>query len=364
MRKILFLLLTATVLLWSCQNKTVTIQGTVADPAFEGATVYLQESLDGERILLESTTVENGTFTFTGLAANNAVVFISMAGWHPYELFLERGTIKVVVDDAVSITGTKLNELFNDFRASVRGYEERQVELVQQFNAMHAAGTLTEAIQLELVSEHGTLGGEIRRKIQAFIKDNIQNETGKHLLRTMINSFDDPVQRELIALADDHLKTYPSIARIITRWENAKRVAPGNPFIDFTANDPAGSEVSISDFAGHDNYTLIVFWASWCGPCIVGIPHLREVYARYQDKGFEILGVSLDGEHDAWVNAIAEHQITWSQMSDLMVWQSPVVELYAFRSIPHTVLLNREGYIIANGLRGDALDRKLAELMP
>ena len=132
----------------------------------------------------------------------------------------------------------------------------------------------------------------------------------------------------------------------------------------FAMNDPEGNEVSLSDFAGRGNYTLIVFWATWCAPCLYLIPHYRELYAKYKSRGFEIVGVSLDNNHDAWVAGIERLNITWRQMSDMLMWESPVVDLYAIRGIPHSVLLDREGTIIANHLRGEALDRKLAELMP
>jgi alkyl hydroperoxide reductase subunit AhpC len=93
------------------------------------------------------------------------------------------------------------------------------------------------------------------------------------------------------------------------------------------------------------------------------MPNVVKAYAKYKNKGFEIVGVSLDKDHDAWVRGIKDLNITWPQMSDVKFWDSQVVDLYAIAGIPHTVLLDKEGIIIAKDLRGDELDRKLSELL-
>ena len=371
MRKILFLLLT-TLFLWSCQNQNFTIKGTVADPAFEGVAVYLLELTDASTFgftTLETTNVVNGTFTFTGTADENATLYVSLTeaptrGAQNHTLvILERGTIEVRFNDVITVSGTRLNTLLSDFRAEERKFNERLTTIVQRFNEMHTAGTLTDELAEEMRTEHAKINGELQNLYITFIKSNIGNEAGKLMLRGSINAFSPETQEELIALADDNLRAYPSIANVITRLESAQKVAVGQRFTDFTLPNPEGNEVSLSDFAGQGNYTLVVFWATWCGPCIQSVPQLREIYARYQNRGFEMVGVSFDRNHDALVNGIRELNITWPQMVDLNR-ENSVWSLYAIRGIPHTVLLNREGYIIANSLRGEALNSKLAELMP
>jgi len=126
-------------------------------------------------------------------------------------------------------------------------------------------------------------------------------------------------------------------------------------------NDPEGKAVKLSDFRG--KYVLIDFWASWCGPCRKEMPNVVKAYAKYKPKGFEIFGVSLDKDRDNWIKAIKEDGITWPQVSDLLQWNSSVVPLYAIQGIPFTVLLDKEGKIVAKNLRGDELDKKLAEVL-
>jgi peroxiredoxin len=137
----------------------------------------------------------------------------------------------------------------------------------------------------------------------------------------------------------------------------------GTKFIDFEMPAPDGKMVKLSDYAGKGKLVLVDFWASWCGPCRQDMPGVVELYAQYKDKGFEIVGVTLDRDGDAWKKSLTDMHMTWPQMSDLQYWQSAAAQLYAVNSIPHTMLIDGEGTIIARGLRGEALSAKLAEVL-
>jgi len=128
----------------------------------------------------------------------------------------------------------------------------------------------------------------------------------------------------------------------------------------FAGPDPEGNEISLESLRG--KVVLLDFWASWCGPCRKENPHVVKLYKKYKEKGFEILGVSLDKTKDRWVKAIAADKLTWLHVSDLKGWRSAYGRLYGVSSIPQTVLLDKEGRIIARNLRGADLDRKLAEI--
>ncbi len=140
-----------------------------------------------------------------------------------------------------------------------------------------------------------------------------------------------------------------------------KNYAVGGIAPDFTQQSPDGKDISLSDFRG--KVVLIDFWASWCGPCRKENPNVLKVYKKYKEKGFEILGVSLDKTKDRWIKAIAEDGLPWPQVSDLKGWSNAVAQDYSVRSIPHTILLDKDGKILARGLRGPALERKLAEVL-
>jgi len=134
------------------------------------------------------------------------------------------------------------------------------------------------------------------------------------------------------------------------------RVAP-----DITLNNPEGEEIKLSSL--RNNYVLIDFWASWCGPCRKESPNVVRMYDKYKDKGFTVYSVSLDDNVEAWKAAIASDGLTWpNHVSDLLKWSSPLPQLFGFEGIPYTVLIDKEGKIIGTGLRGTSLEQKLKEI--
>ncbi len=130
---------------------------------------------------------------------------------------------------------------------------------------------------------------------------------------------------------------------------------------DFGLPDVNGKEIKLSSFKG--KYVLVDFWASWCGPCREENPNVVKAYNKYKDKNFTILGVSLDEKKDKWINAIEKDGLNWTQVSDLKQWNSMVVPLYRIEGIPHNVLIDPNGTVIAEGLRGMMLDMKLDKLL-
>ncbi|MFZ9028286.1 MAG: redoxin family protein [Crocinitomicaceae bacterium] len=126
--------------------------------------------------------------------------------------------------------------------------------------------------------------------------------------------------------------------------------------------NPQGKEMKLSDLRG--KYVLVDFWASWCGPCRRENPNVKRIYNTYKNKGFTIFSVSLDENPEHWKIAIEKDGLNWPyHVSDLKRWQSPLPQIYGFDGIPYTVLVNKEGKIIAKGLRGATLEWKLKELL-
>lgn len=124
--------------------------------------------------------------------------------------------------------------------------------------------------------------------------------------------------------------------------------------------DVNGKPVKLSSFRG--KYVLVDFWASWCKPCRDENPAIVKAYNQFKDKNFTILGVSLDRKKDEWIQAIREDSLTWAHISDLQFWNSKAVKLYHFESIPYNVLIDPEGKVIAEGLRGAQLEARLGEI--
>ena len=132
---------------------------------------------------------------------------------------------------------------------------------------------------------------------------------------------------------------------------------------DFAMPDISGKEVKLSSFKG--KYVLVDFWASWCGPCRSENPNLVKAYNQFKDKNFTVLGVSLDrpGQKDKWLKAISDDKLSWTNVSDLQFWNSPVVSLFGFGGIPFNILVDPNGKVIAEGLRGRLLEEKLGKVL-
>lgn len=152
----------------------------------------------------------------------------------------------------------------------------------------------------------------------------------------------------------------PQYVAINSYLAPVRKTMPGQPAPELIYNDPSGNPVALSSLQG--KVVLIDFWASWCRPCRAENPNVVRLYNEYKDKGFEIYSVSLDKNRGKWEDAIAADNLQWTHVSDLQGWGSTAAKEYAVSSIPKTFLVGRDGVILETGLRGKALEDKLAEL--
>lgn len=145
---------------------------------------------------------------------------------------------------------------------------------------------------------------------------------------------------------------------------DARDAATARAIKDFHAAALSGDEVRLADVLRENKYTLVEFWASWCGPCIAEIPHLKTAYQRYRDKGFEILAVNLDEDAEAWRKAsVDDYAVRWLNVSDNQAFGSPVAKMYRVRGIPANFLVDADGKTVARHLRGEAVSDTLASLL-
>lgn len=188
---------------------------------------------------------------------------------------------------------------------------------------------------------------------------------GSHLVALWATNFL-PAEKEMASLVDiaDRLgkarPTHPQVQQFVNNLQRLQGVNEGAMAPEINLATPAGPTLALSSLRG--KYVLIDFWASWCGPCRRENPNVVKTYATYKDKGFEIFGVSLDQNREAWLKAIETDKLVWKHVSDLQYWNSAGAQAYQVNSIPQTFLVDPTGRIIAKGLRGAALDNYLAKL--
>lgn len=175
-------------------------------------------------------------------------------------------------------------------------------------------------------------------------------------------SQDKAIQTEVVSALNG---IYPEHPLVKDRWNKINtpqfRTAEGSIAPELEFNDPTGKTRKLSDLRG--KVVLIDFWASWCGPCRRENPHVVSMYQKYHDKGFEVFSVSLDKDLNAWKGAIEKDGLVWpNHVSDLKGWGSAAAKLYGVSSIPCTFLIDKDGRILAKGLRGDTLTQALQQL--
>ena len=366
MKKLTYLAITAAALtIAACtgENKNgYVITGSV-EGAADGDTVYLQEANGRELVKIDTAIIRNGTFTFKGQqdSAVNRYLTCQVED-QPLlmDFFLENGKIKVALGkENDSATGTPSNDAYQEIREKIDGIGKKTNEI---FN-MLGDTLLTDEQREAKLKEAAQLEAEYSAALKEAVKKNIGNAVGIHLFKRTFyeNSIDE--NDALLQQIPANFQNDEAIVKIKEMTEKQKRTAVGTKFIDFEMKTPEGKAVKLSDYAGKGKVVLVDFWASWCGPCRREMPNLVEAYTKYKGKKFEIVGVSLDQDAEAWKESIKSLKMTWPQMSDLKLWQNEGAQLYAVNSIPHTVLIDGEGTIIARGLHGDGLAEKLAEII-
>lgn len=166
--------------------------------------------------------------------------------------------------------------------------------------------------------------------------------------------------KELVKVLTPKVKQYLVFAGLQYYISEMEKRPVNIDYKNFKQFTPEGKEVSLSDFKG--KYLFVDFWASWCGPCRGENPNVLRAYNNYKQDGLEILGVSFDDKKEAWVKAIAEDKMPWTQISVLKGFENEAADLYQIQGIPASILINPEGKIIAYDLRAEDLERKLLEI--
>ena len=314
--------------------------------------------------------IKNGRFTVTGRLPRNTFLQIGDYAGNDLRFIVENTPtdINLVTGE---VKGSELQQRF--IRCQMREREIYKVVIPwwESFNKEEQARIqkmrtgdqqiLTAKDSANVAKLNGHIA-ELETANLMNIRENLGNVIPAWYLYTGMGSLTDEQMNEFMQ-EDAPYAHHPAMERPWKKYYSIKkqRAITGKTFIDFEAEALDGTKHHLSEYAGHGQYVLIDFWASWCGPCVASFPFMKQVYADYKERGLQIVGVSCDKDRNAWLKALDKHQLPWTALFS-PAGKGDALGLYGVSGIPNVILIAPDGKIIATDIEGKELKAKLEEI--
>lgn len=322
--------------------------------------VFLSGEYKGQQ-LRDSVVATNGSFILKGKMPANLVYFID---------FNKKGFLAIPVQanekvaisgslDRISdakVTGAKSLPVWKEWFNAWRSITAGAGVLYKQLDSIEKAKG-TEADKAVVRAEFRNLDQRLIDSVESFVKRYPASPVMPYIIIDRFINYPNPEKAAstYAALAPEAKNSIYGLELGKSLKISAKTAVGVKPA--FSVPDRDGKPLKLADYKG--KVVLVDFWASWCGPCRKENPNLLKAYGKYHEKGFEIIGISLDDKKERWLQAIEADKLGWLHASDLKGWKSDLAQEYGIKSIPMSFLVDTEGKIIAKDLRGDALEKKL-----
>lgn len=327
---------------------------------------YLSQRIKGDWVKLDSVALVNGEGVFKGVVKNPEIYYLGLSsGKDKLQFFVDNAAISIVgaADSLMNakITGSKVQDEYQALQDKLDVIDKQGMDLYKLSKDAEKVGAKAKADSLMALADKAFM--EVDNQQKDYIKANPASYVSPYLLGRVYYDMEADVLDGFLSGLDAKLDSVPTILTLKDRVSKLKLVAIGQIAPDFTLNDAAGNAVKLSEIYSKNEYTLIDFWASWCGPCRRENPNVVSVFNNYKSKGFGVFGVSLDSDKAKWEKAIADDQLTWPHVSDLKGWKNEAAALYSVNSIPANLLVDKTGKIVGRNLREDKLPETIAGLL-
>lgn len=344
------------------KNFQYKITGTLPD-SLNGAVVYLRALRVFDRIGVDTTTVRDGQFTFEGTYEAPAVGSLRFERdgrfFDEVRFVLESAPVEFTFDgQAFHVTGGRRTmamrecEALDEHNDSVwRSYGGSR-KLSQEMNDE----ATSENRKAEIQALMDKIRNDYTEAKRDFIYRNADNVAGAYAYLLHSGMFSTEEKEALESTAGEEFLSDKGVKRVIA----SRNGEIGRKYTDFAIEDSAGNSYMLSDFVGKDKYVLVEFWASYCEGCRMDIPKLKEVYAKYKDRGVEFMSVTVDYKREAWLRAMKEEDMPWPQYHDL---NDACGELYGRISVPFSMLISPDGTIVETELRKLNVEEKLQKFL-
>lgn len=329
--------------------------------------IYLSRRPSREFVNIDSALVKDQeTISFSGKIVAPEIMYLRLENSDkPIPFFAENSNIVILPDFEVpensKVTGSSVHDEYMNYKNLFTDINKEKDELYSDYMKARSAG---DKEKMESLVEKFNLMSEKENELnRSFVDENSDSWVTPYVIRrSLFYSLSLDELKNIVESLDTKLAKSLYVNQLNDHIAVLEKVAIGEKFQDFELLTPEDELLALSELVG-ENYILIDFWASWCGPCRRENPNVVAMYEKFNDQGFEIIGVSLDTNKENWTKAIEDDNLQWPQVSDLKGWASSAGKLYGVSSIPHTVLLSPDGTIIDKNLRGDALEKRLEELL-
>ena len=334
------------------------VSGTFAE---NGKTVYLLDQLTDKAI--DSTVVADGKFSFTGTAAQDALLAVQAKKKKWMTQFFNDGTPVIINLSDSTLKGSPLNERLTKLVVEMdlpRRQMNKKTANMNQADIKAHQDELMDEINNVISAELAFANKVFKEERNSLIPVAF---SGYYFLDQGVEAYDELVKEGVAFANHPYLKyTRDEVEAALKPKDSPKMAFIGQQYTDLEMADPDGKMHKISELVGEGKYVLVDFWASWCGPCRAEMPNVLEAYNKFHAKGFEVIGVSFDQKKEAWVKAVEQLQMPWLQISDLKGWQCAAAALYKIDAIPDNILIDPQGKITDRALRGKPLHKRLNEI--